>query len=265
MSVLFGFPPLVLLAISPLLAGQPTTPKEIERRLTARYEGLLVRLEYPDPSALVRWELPKHGREPAEPNDAIHLVVERVRLKKNRLELQARRVYFYLDLEGQLRGASAPKRSYRLKWQSRLPHEVELEETFVRMVTPVLLDPTNVPTQWAPPLPPAGEALAKKPAQELAPGIFSIGVDVRPPECESCPDPDYASNAQGANVQGTVKLLAVVTESGRIGGIRLVQSLGFGLDESSVVCVSEWRLKPALRSGKPIRVLMHVEMNFRLF
>ncbi|MFQ5927635.1 MAG: energy transducer TonB [Terriglobia bacterium] len=50
-----------------------------------------------------------------------------------------------------------------------------------------------------------------------------------------------------------------------MGGIRLVKSFGYGMDEAAVRVIAQWRFKPALRNGKPVRVVMQVETYFRLF
>jgi protein TonB len=44
----------------------------------------------------------------------------------------------------------------------------------------------------------------------------------------------------------------------------LVKSVGYGLDESALEAVGEYRFEPATLNGKPIAVRVTVEVNFQL-
>ena len=47
--------------------------------------------------------------------------------------------------------------------------------------------------------------------------------------------------------------------------LRIVRSLGMGLDEKALDAVRRYRFKPAMKDGKPVPVMMTVEVNFRLY
>ena len=95
-------------------------------------------------------------------------------------------------------------------------------------------------------------------------GVFRIGGDVSAPACIYCPDPEYSEEARKAKYQGTVLLWAIVDASGRAREIRIVKSLGLGLDEEAMRAVQNWRFRPAERKGNPVPVYMNIEVNFRL-
>jgi protein TonB len=38
-----------------------------------------------------------------------------------------------------------------------------------------------------------------------------------------------------------------------------------GLDEKALEAVREYRFKPAMQNGKPVKVEMNVEVNFQIF
>ena len=60
-------------------------------------------------------------------------------------------------------------------------------------------------------------------------------------------------------------LLSVeVDPSGRATNIRVVRSLGLGLDEKAVEAVKKWKFKPGMRNGQPVTVVATIEVNFRL-
>ncbi len=79
------------------------------------------------------------------------------------------------------------------------------------------------------------------------------------------PDPDYSNEARQAKYQGTVLLSVVVGQDGRPRDIRMLRSLGMGLDEKAIEAVSEWRFEPSLKDGRPVAVQVNIEVSFRLY
>jgi protein TonB len=63
-----------------------------------------------------------------------------------------------------------------------------------------------------------------------------------------------------------VTLEVVVRPDGTVGDAKVVRSLDpiFGLDQAAIVAVKAWKFKPGMRDGKPIPVLVTVEMSFTL-
>jgi len=78
------------------------------------------------------------------------------------------------------------------------------------------------------------------------------------------PEPDYSDDARKAKLQGTVVLEVVVDRSGRPQIRKVLQPLGMGLDEQAIKTVSTWRFKAGSLDGKPVPVLVHVYVSFRL-
>jgi protein TonB len=78
------------------------------------------------------------------------------------------------------------------------------------------------------------------------------------------PDPEYADEARKARLQGTVGVELVVDETGHPRFIKVVQSLGLGLDEEAVKAAAKWRFKPAMKDGKPVAVSAHLDFSFHL-
>jgi periplasmic protein TonB len=77
-------------------------------------------------------------------------------------------------------------------------------------------------------------------------------------------DPEFSEEARKAKYQGTVILTIEVGEDGRPHGFRIVRGLGLGLDEKAIEAVAQWKFRPAMRNGKPIRAPATIEVNFRL-
>ena len=56
---------------------------------------------------------------------------------------------------------------------------------------------------------------------------------------------------------------AAVDASGNVAGVKLVSSVGEGLDESAIETVRTWKFEPATKKGKPVPVKVTVQVNFR--
>jgi TonB family protein len=77
-------------------------------------------------------------------------------------------------------------------------------------------------------------------------------------------DPYYSEEARKAKFQGTVLLQYLVDVDGQAKDIKVVRSLGLGLDEKAIEAMRKWRFTPATKNGKPVRMKAVTEMNFRL-
>ena len=95
-------------------------------------------------------------------------------------------------------------------------------------------------------------------------GVYRIGGGVSAPVPIYKVEPEYSEEARKAKFQGTVLLAIVVDENGRTQNIRVIRSLGLGLDEKAIEAVQKWRFRPAYKDGKPVPVAANVEVNFRL-
>jgi len=87
---------------------------------------------------------------------------------------------------------------------------------------------------------------------------------VSPPMLEKKQEPDYPEDARSAKLQGTVLLGVTVGTDGMAHDLKLVKSLGFGLDEKAAEAVSQWQFKPRSRDGAAVPVMATIEVNFRL-
>ncbi len=97
-------------------------------------------------------------------------------------------------------------------------------------------------------------------------GLFRPGVGgVSAPRVIYKPDPEYSEEARKAKYQGTVVLQMVVGADGRTKNPRVQHGLGMGLDEKALEAVRNWKFEPAEKDGKPVAVLISVEVAFRLF
>jgi protein TonB len=95
-------------------------------------------------------------------------------------------------------------------------------------------------------------------------GVFRVGGGVTAPIVLSKKDPEYSEEARKAKYQGTVLLYIEVSASGAASNIKVIRSLGLGLDEKAIEAVKQWKFKPGYKDGKPVMVAATIEVNFRL-
>jgi TonB family protein len=78
--------------------------------------------------------------------------------------------------------------------------------------------------------------------------------------------PSYTREAMAAKIQGRVTLACVVAATGEPEQIVVEQSLDrqYGLDDSAVAALEQWRFQPGRKDGRPVPVRVTIEMAFTL-
>jgi protein TonB len=77
-------------------------------------------------------------------------------------------------------------------------------------------------------------------------------------------EPQYTKEAIDAKIEGDVILSTMIGADGVPSDIKVVRSLGAGLDEKAVECLEQWRFRPATDHGQPVSSKATIEINFRL-
>ena len=95
--------------------------------------------------------------------------------------------------------------------------------------------------------------------------VYRVGGDVVAPRAILSPEPEYSEEARQGQLQGTCLLWMVVGTDGKTHDVRIVRSLGMGLDERSVEAILTWRFDPATKNGQTVAVQIKVETSFRLY
>jgi periplasmic protein TonB len=96
-------------------------------------------------------------------------------------------------------------------------------------------------------------------------GVYKVGGGISAPQAVSTPDPEYTEEARNAKTQGMCVLRLIVDDQGHPRDIRVVRGLGFGLDAKAIDAVKQWRFQPAMKDGRPVSVLISVEVGFHLY
>jgi protein TonB len=91
----------------------------------------------------------------------------------------------------------------------------------------------------------------------------SLGITEEPKLLHS-EEPEYSEEGRKARAQGSVLLAIDVDVNGRVANIRIIKSLGLGLDEKAKEAVLKWRFRPAMAAGRPVTAPAQVRVTFHL-
>ena len=86
-----------------------------------------------------------------------------------------------------------------------------------------------------------------------------------PVEITFKPKPVYTAGARQNKIEGDVQIEVLFASTGQIHVLRLVRSLGFGLDENARAAASQIRFRPAIRNGIPVDTTGTVHIVFELY
>jgi hypothetical protein len=104
----------------------------------------------------------------------------------------------------------------------------------------------------------AGDPIEDMPAEDSP---RSLGF--KAPEFLNRVKPEYATEAEMADITATVEAMVVFRSNSDVGGIEITRWAGFGLDESSERAIRQLKFKPATRDGNRISVRAMIRYNFR--
>jgi TonB family protein len=95
-------------------------------------------------------------------------------------------------------------------------------------------------------------------------GVYRVGGGVTEPVVLNKVEPEYSEEARKARYQGIVTLWVEIDVDGRAKNMRVIHSLGMGLDEKAVEAVKKWKFKPGMKDGRPVMVAALIELTFHL-
>jgi TonB family protein len=99
---------------------------------------------------------------------------------------------------------------------------------------------------------------ADKPPQ----ASLSNSATYKPPRTIHSVDPQFSEEARAERFSGTVLLGLIVDENGAPRKIRVIKSVGHGLDEQALIALQQYRFAPGTKDGKPVAMWIQVEISF---
>jgi len=114
--------------------------------------------------------------------------------------------------------------------------------------------------------PQTSKAAAKRllPLAAAAAGLDPCDEPPAKPKHLRGPQPVGTEAARAAGIEGRVRVQLTVDESGRVVDVKLLQGLGYGLDEAALAAARQAEFEPAVRCGKPARATFNISMRFTL-
>jgi protein TonB len=94
--------------------------------------------------------------------------------------------------------------------------------------------------------------------------ILRVGGAVSRPELITSVPVEYTEPARRARVNGVVIVEAVIDEQGDVVRTRVMKGLPMGLDKAAEKAASQWKFKPAMAYGKPVKVFYTLTVNCQL-
>lgn len=124
---------------------------------------------------------------------------------------------------------------------------------------------------------PFGHGIARQAVAAAAPSTPGSGAAAPPPfppgteglvapRVKKEVRPQYTKAAKDAGIKGNVVLDVVINADGTVGDVTVKQSLDtkYGLDAQAVEAARQWLFEPGTKDGKPVPVLVTLEMSFTL-
>ena len=85
------------------------------------------------------------------------------------------------------------------------------------------------------------------------------------PEVRYYVDPEFSEEARKAKFSGNVEVYLWIDEKGNPSHIKIARGVGMGLDEKAIEAVRQYKFKPAMQNGKPVKVDMYIDVNFHIY
>ena len=80
------------------------------------------------------------------------------------------------------------------------------------------------------------------------------------------PSPKFTDDAIRNRISGVVLLYGIIRKDGRVDSLKVIRSLGYGLDEEALTTVAtKWKFRPAMKDGRPVDCYVTIEVSFTLY
>jgi len=95
-------------------------------------------------------------------------------------------------------------------------------------------------------------------------GPMRVGGDIQEPERITYVAPEYPELARRARMEGFVILQAIIDKQGNVTDVEVLRGLGLGLDVAAQEAVKQWKYTPTYYNGRPVEVILTVNVVFQL-
>jgi protein TonB len=94
--------------------------------------------------------------------------------------------------------------------------------------------------------------------------VFDVSELDKPPTLVASVSPNYPNDLRKKRVEGSVTLVFLLDETGRIEDARVENSSHPGFEQPALDALRKWRFKPGTKEGTPVKTHMRLPMNFKI-
>ncbi len=110
----------------------------------------------------------------------------------------------------------------------------------------------------------SGEIHALTTIEPVKDEAFDISELAKRPQPVSQVAPTYPPELRKAKIEGSVTLIFVLSEEGRVEDPRVEKSSRPEFEKPSLDAIRKWRFSPGEKDGKPVRTYLRLPMRFRV-
>lgn len=93
---------------------------------------------------------------------------------------------------------------------------------------------------------------------------FDVSELQQRPEAVSQVPPSYPAELRKSKIEGSVVLVFVLSEQGRVEDPRVESSSRTEFEKPALEAIKKWRFRPGLKDGQPVRSYVRMPMKFRI-
>ena len=109
-----------------------------------------------------------------------------------------------------------------------------------------------------------GEIRALTGAQAIQEETFDVSELEKRPEPVSQVAPTYPSELRKAKIEGSVTLVFILSEEGRVEEPRVENSSRPEFEKPALEAIRKWRFRPGMKDGQAVRTYVRIPMRFRV-
>jgi protein TonB len=109
-----------------------------------------------------------------------------------------------------------------------------------------------------------GEVRALTQAENVQQDAFDVSELEKRPEAVSQVPPAYPPELRKARIEGSVTLVFILSEEGRVEEPRVENSTRPEFEKPALDAIKRWRFQPGMKDGKAVRSYIRIPMRFRV-
>ncbi len=126
------------------------------------------------------------------------------------------------------------------------------------------VDSDGQPQTLVVPMTPEFVACVAAPEPHVEIRVADESPDIRSPRLRKEVKPNYTRRAMQEKLEGVTAMDAVVSATGCAKSLRVTRALAPDLDLQAIRAVLQWRFEPATADGRPVPVIVDIELKFTL-